>query len=867
MTPAPEETPAAKPANVTLMVAVAGLFVLLIAARVVIVEFLLTPEWINANVVPMIEETIGRDVEFDEINLGLRGLSLKGLSVSEDAAFHRDEMTQFASLDELILRVKFLPLLRLRLEMSEVVIADPLIVVHRNAAGRFNFSSLPFLGSPDETAGAPATEEAGQPSAPAKPASEPSGHAASKHGADDEHAADEPESEPAEATGITVLPHRVSIRNARVVFIDEAAADTGAEGGLLNRVELRFFNLAAEGVSLEDPFEVASSFELELSGAPTTHFEIGAQFEPAAPFIGFEIDINEIDVDRLVALAAVAGTGGGESEPSDSGSPLGDYLVQAQLSVGAIRTSGLEFTDFTLDASFLDNKLSVNSMATTFAEGQINAEAEIDLGGETFAYSAGGSVSGVKLQALPASIDVSPATDLQGDVGLLFEASGTGVPDATLWASGKLGKGEEFLVKAMTLSRASFGFDLRGDGSEAGTVRVGSLEVSIPKFKPDEDAPYSVTAAVTLPEDRPSKLEANGLIDLPDATLRADLNLDRLDLDRALAAMSTPEPAPTVGPGEAQAAEIADPAPIAPLAISARIDIDEVLTGGFTATEFHAQTVLDEKKAELRTLTLAIGGGMVEAAGHVDLTNVELPYKGQLEVRDTDVEQLTAPFWDESWGALTGKLEFDASVQGSAADTERIAENMRGGGKLTLDGGSFTGSPVLRALATVAQVPAIADLDLVASGGAFTIADGKVSTQRMLLGDPKRRVVFVGDVGMDGALALEARIGTAPGEPSPLGGAAGAIAPFLLESSDGWSELPLAVGGTMDAPRPALPTRSLTEKAGQLVPKLLNSLLGGEKPAAETGTEGDAPEEPAGTEDAIPGQVGDVLRGLNDLFQ
>ncbi len=220
-----EETTDTKSRWITLQVAVAALFVLMIVAPVFIVKFVLTPEWVDENVVPEIEKAIGREVEFEDLGLGFRGLSLKRLSVSENPAFARADLPEFASLDRLVLRVKLLPLLRRRLIISQIVLADPVIVVHRDAEGAFNFSTL---GEHGET-------ETGEGQAPEAAEAPP-----------EQDAGDTGEDEDAGEAGLAIVAERIRLQNARVIFINETA-----EGRAQEKIELRRFNLVAQGFSLE----------------------------------------------------------------------------------------------------------------------------------------------------------------------------------------------------------------------------------------------------------------------------------------------------------------------------------------------------------------------------------------------------------------------------------------------------------------------------------------------------------------------------------------------------------------------------------------------------------------------------------------
>ena len=112
---------------------------------------------------PLIEEALNRKVSLQDIRLTIWpriGARVAGFTVQDDPSFRSGP---FASLSSLDVGVKLLPLLGGRIEVEELTLRDPVIVVLKNKTGVMNISTL---GSQEPAAPkpkAPPGEPAGDP--------------------------------------------------------------------------------------------------------------------------------------------------------------------------------------------------------------------------------------------------------------------------------------------------------------------------------------------------------------------------------------------------------------------------------------------------------------------------------------------------------------------------------------------------------------------------------------------------------------------------------------------------------------------------------------------------------------------------------
>ena len=156
----------------------------------------------------------------------------------------------------------------------------------------------------------------------------------------------------------------------------------------------------------------------------------------------------------------------------------------------------------------------------------------------------------------------------------------------------------------------------------------------------------------------------------------------------------------------------------------------------------------------------------------------------------------------------------DLASEGTAR-TE-LLDNLSGHGQMLINAGRINGSKGLRTLASAVGFDELTTLDLNKSGGEFKIDGRRVSSQRMLLGNDKARLIMKGSVGFDTSLDLQAWVGVGPGaERSWL--SVGSLLPYMRDK-DGWTNIAVAIKGKLRQPKVAVPTRSLAERMLQLVP-------------------------------------------------
>ena len=124
-----------------LLTIVAAIVVLLLLVSVV-AKIILTKEKLLSLLVPEIEQALNRKVEIDDISLSIfggLGVDIKGMRIFNPPEFAEEEFLKF---DQLLVRVKFWPLLRKRIEVKKLILKSPLINLEKNREGVSNFDDL-----------------------------------------------------------------------------------------------------------------------------------------------------------------------------------------------------------------------------------------------------------------------------------------------------------------------------------------------------------------------------------------------------------------------------------------------------------------------------------------------------------------------------------------------------------------------------------------------------------------------------------------------------------------------------------------------------------------------------------------------------
>jgi AsmA protein len=125
-----------------ILIGILAVVIILLILVTLAVKIVFTKEKLLSLMIPRIEKALSRKVEIEDISVSLwggLGVDVKGMRVLNPAGFTQEELFKF---DQLLVRVKLLPLLHKRIEIKKLILKSPQINLERNSDGVTNYSDL-----------------------------------------------------------------------------------------------------------------------------------------------------------------------------------------------------------------------------------------------------------------------------------------------------------------------------------------------------------------------------------------------------------------------------------------------------------------------------------------------------------------------------------------------------------------------------------------------------------------------------------------------------------------------------------------------------------------------------------------------------
>ncbi len=242
------------------LIAVAAV-VLVIIIVALIAPFVIDLDQYKGAILSRVRPSINRDLDFERVELTVLtgiGAELQGVRIPENPEFGRDD---FVTLDSLQVRLKFFPLLKGEIQISELVFKKPVVKIRRNAQGEFNFQDM------TRAAGPPA--EKGEPGKPA-------------------------ESGPPPVLAVFGVDE-LTVRDASVLYEDEMTAGSDGEPvSAPKSLAVSRLDVSVENMSLFE--DVSFDVQGSLFDEPDRNFRITGHMGP----VGREIDLKKAPLNVTV---------------------------------------------------------------------------------------------------------------------------------------------------------------------------------------------------------------------------------------------------------------------------------------------------------------------------------------------------------------------------------------------------------------------------------------------------------------------------------------------------------------------------------------------------------------------------------------
>jgi len=306
-----------------------------------------------------------------------------------------------------------------------------------------------------------------------------------------------------------------------------------------------------------------------------------------------------------------------------------------------------------------------------------------------------------------------------------------------------------------------------------------------------------------------------------DATVRLK-TLDLAHLFRGVPAPDTTEPAdpkPEPGPYDTGA-----------IRVKLRLETDTARYEKFFIDDVRADLALAERRVMVHALSARAAGGNLAVEGTLDLDSKGLAYQGHLVLRNGSLETLSSPLPRPPWGEHMGLADLTFSFKGRGMHRGSALAALEADGDATISSGWIRESQLFRKIGESTGIKGFDTLYIKDGGGEIHIHDGLVSTEHVVIGNDKARLVAAGNIGFDGGLDVKLWIGLGPeGQRKLL--SRGIFLPYVKDSS-GWTNIPVTITGTTKHAETKVVKAAYVDTAAHAVPDSARRLATESKSAA-----------------------------------
>ncbi|MGD8393884.1 MAG: AsmA-like C-terminal region-containing protein [Candidatus Eiseniibacteriota bacterium] len=781
---------------------VGGIIVLLILA-VVVLRFFVPMDTVRERAVREVEAATGYELELGELRLGLgwHGLSLSTSEVRlANPTLPAAEHATFFRLAELDVGVALMPLIKRQIEVTRLVLREPVVTVRRDAAGGLNLTVAAPPG------------EAGPAGAPADTAAAPSTGSA----------------------GVLLAVPEARIIDARLTLVDE---QQGTELGFDDLDGVLRVALDATAISLAGDldFEGLSATVGGDPGTPYGPFDVDLDFD-----LAYRPESSDLTVlDCKLALAAIQLEVSGSVRSLDTTPELdlelrtGSFEPARVLSlVPAGVPEGLEMAGIAelrgtvrgpaLGPS-IEGSLRLRDAAVTppgHEKAVLTAlNGELRFTEQSAALPAlAGQLPGGRFE-LSATVEdflkprLSANLELEAQVAPLA-ALATLPPDVAI-------SGGKTAAQVSCQTRAP---DWLGSLSLGGRIDVEDLVTTVPGLATtvrvercpirlrDQSLSVSSLAVRAGRSDLGGQVEVKGL-----APPRVGFTLtsNRLDLDELLPAAPVEKPAAEGGSRAPASGGPASPAaggapPVLP-PIDGTVSARQVMYREMTATDVGLHAAVDDAGLHITDVSGRLLGGRLAGEVHVVPEADTLRYTSTLEVEDVQANELltsTTPVHNLIYGTFDADLALNG-LQATNLDPLRFL-NVNGTTEIT-DGYLKVSGGLGRVLQGLGVVDGDRfDYDRFISK--IVVHDGRVQLDNgKMLSGTHGEFHIGGSVGFDGSLDMDIAA-QLPSRylPPQLSGNARLVE--LMADDQGRVPLGFAVGGDLRAPKIQIQTDALEQQ-------------------------------------------------------
>lgn len=791
------------------LLCLAGLALFLLA------RVLITPERVRQAVVPVVEQVFERPVEIGEVDIDLfSGITLDKLVVPDKGG------GAWLQVDRVVLRYRFWALLTGRLLIDRVRLEHPVARLQRTAAGAWNFAGLPASAEQDAAVAPPTS----------------------------------PVPAPGDRDRDDGLPFQLLIRAVDVTDGQLNVTDRRLNPRAPYRFVLRDINFRAQNLSLEKPFQIAVS--LELNGG---RIELDGLLDPQRRKHDLQLRFTDFDLAPL--------------------SPYGKDLLpgifsRAQLE-GKLLFAGnrkdfnlggeLRLQQVYLELDALRNLPIQNAVLVIAPDLNVNRTTGLVTIGPTLISYNGISV---RIQGALDHLDKVPRAELrlswQGqDIRDILNA----LPAGLLPQLGQLDPA----------GKLSGSLGLRGPLDDpasllqAGELTLDAVQVNLGHLRPALSGTLQLVGHGLASRELQLRIgDETALLQLAikDVTqkplqLQSRFSAETFNFDKVFPATSPPGDTAASrdgGPGAVVPVDQGthpvvsgsdeEPGPIEiPLVADGSVAVGAGMISGLEIKNLQLDYHLADNRLQIRRLSADLADGKINSSGEIDLGKKGFAYRTDLQLQNMAVAPLLQALLPGMAGHLSGLLSLQGTFSGMGVTRASLQRKLQGQGKLSLQDGIADGTRLSRGLVALLGLDQLRKIEMHQAEGTFKIVAGKALVKGVIAGRDLR-MAPEGSIRFGGRVDLALPTSLAPAVAAKLDRRG--LFGRLLKDEQGWTLLPLKIEGTFDDPKVGLDSRRLGRMAEkQLIRKLEKKL---QKKTGSSDTTGG---------DSLPEKLlKDTLRGL-----
>ncbi len=310
-----------------------------------------------------------------------------------------------------------------------------------------------------------------------------------------------------------------------------------------------------------------------------------------------------------------------------------------------------------------------------------------------------------------------------------------------------------------------------------------------------------------------------------------DLSAGRFQLEALLQGGGAAASATGKGAAPTSGAQVGEVGPFdLPLQVNGTIRLGETSWKGLAVRDFIADYALRDNHLTVSRMTGKVAGGAFSNTARIDLSQPGLVYTANLSMQGVQADALLSALAPATSGTLFGAMDLQGSLGGRGTRWESLSRNLTGDGALILTDGRLVSPALVKGFAAFLQIPELDQINFEDFRGKVRIVDGRAAIDSALL-SPHLKLFPTGTLGLDGNLDLAMDTRLSPELAARLD-QRGQVVRFLADA-DGWSQVPLLLTGTCQAPRFGLDpkgvraqaTRALQQQLQRGIDKLLNKPL------------------------------------------